>query len=119
MTNNSSFLIDHIYSSDGDNLSKAHVSQIGISDHFAVFCKENSHNSITYRSFKHFDEIKCLHDLQFVPWSNIDEFENIDDILEAWYAFFTDTINKHAPVKITELKTISNLTGLQQTFLIK
>ena len=61
--------------------------------------KKNSYKSITYRSFKHFDEIEFLHDLQLVPRSNINEFENIYDILEAWYAFFADTINKHAPVK--------------------
>ena len=77
VTNNSSSIIDHIYSSDEDNLSKVHVCQTGISDHFAVFCnrninanlKKNSHKSITYRSFKHLDEIEFLHDLQLVPWS--------------------------------------------------
>ena len=127
VTNNSSCLIDYIYLSDEDNLSKVHVCPVGISNHFAMFCsrkinaslKHNSHKSITYRSFKHFDETEFLHDLQLIPWRNINEFENIDDILEAWYAFFTDNVNKHAPVKIPALKTISNLTGLQQTFLIK
>ena len=112
VTNNSTSLIDHIYPGDEENLSKVHVCQIGISDHFAVFCnrkinaslKKNSHKSIKYRSFKHFDEINFLHDLQLVPWSNIDEFENMDDKLEAWYAFFTDTINKHAPVKTHRIK---------------
>ena len=107
VTNNSSSLIGQIYSSDEDN-------QTGISVHFAVFCnrkinaslKKNSHKSITYRSFKHFDKIEFLHDLQLVLWSNINEFENIDDILEAWYVFFTDTtcINKHAPVKNHRIK---------------
>ena len=37
-------------------------------------------------------------------WNNINEFEYIDDMLEARYAFFTDTINKHAPVKNNRIK---------------
>ena len=96
MTNNSSSLIDHIYSSEKDNLSKVHVCQIGSSDHFAVFCnrkinanlKKNSHKSISYRFFKHFDKIDILHYLQLVPWCNIDAFENKDDILEACVRIF-------------------------------
>ena len=81
-TNNSISLIDHNYSSNADNLSKVHVSQIGISDHFAVFCsskinacwKMNLHKSITYKPFmlwivyfNHFDDTEFLHDLQLVP----------------------------------------------------
>ena len=45
-----------------------------------------------------------LHDIQLVPWNNIDEFEHTDDILEAWYAFFTDTVNKHASVENHRIK---------------
>ena len=37
VSNTSSYLIDHIFSSDEDNLSQVHVCQTGISDHFAVF----------------------------------------------------------------------------------
>ena len=127
VTNNSSCLIDHIYLSDEDNLSKVHVCPAGISYHFAMFCnrkinaslKKNSHKSITYRSFKHFDETEFLHHLQLVPWRNIDEFENIDDILEAWYAFFTDTVNKHTPVKIHSIKNDIQPDWLTADILIK
>ena len=65
VTINTSTLIDHIYSSHEDNLSKVSVCKIGISDHFAVVCnrklnssyKNNSHKSITYRSFKRLKKI--------------------------------------------------------------
>ena len=75
VTTNTSTLIDHIYSSHEDNLSKVSVCKIGISDHFAVVCirklnssyKNNSHKSITYRSFKRFEETNFLNDLAVLP----------------------------------------------------
>ena len=41
VTTNTSTLIDHIYSSHEDKLSKVSVCKIGISDHFAVVSTEN------------------------------------------------------------------------------
>ena len=64
VTDTSSILIDHLYSRNEENLSNVHVAELGISDHYAIFCnrqvnfsfKKNSHKSTKYRSFKHFDE---------------------------------------------------------------
>ena len=92
VTNNTSTLTDHIYSTNEDNLSKVCVCQIGISDHFAVFCnrkinstfKSNSHKSITYRLFKHFAETNLLSDLALLPWDDIEGLENIDEVLDAF-----------------------------------
>ena len=112
VTNNTSTLIDHIYSTNEDNLSKVCVCQIGISDHFAVFCnrkinstfKSNSHKSITYRSFKHFAETNFLNDLVLLPWDDIEGLGNIDEVLAAWYSLFIETVNKHAPNKQHRIK---------------
>ena len=76
VTTNTSTLIDHIYSSHEDNLSKVSVCKIGISDHFAVVCNRklnssymnNSHKSITYRSFN------FLNDLAVLPWDTIERY---------------------------------------------
>ena len=60
VTSTTSTLIDHIYTSNEENILDTHVSQIGLSDHYAIFCcrkinfslKSSSHKSIKYRSFK-------------------------------------------------------------------
>ena len=64
VTPNSKTLIDHIYTSHEENIASVSVSKQTISDHYAVFGnrKQNhvvhkySHQTITYRSFKHFDQ---------------------------------------------------------------
>ena len=112
VTNATSTLIDHIYTSNEENISEAHVAQLGVSDHYAIFCnrkincilKRNSHKSIKYRSFKNFDEIAFLNDLLAVPWSEIEMFNDIDESLEAWYSLFIKTVDKHAPIKTHRIK---------------
>ena len=64
VTKTSSTLIDHIYTNYGENISRAHVCNLIISDHYTVFGnrklnnhgRKNKHNTITYRSFKHFEK---------------------------------------------------------------
>ena len=112
VTNATSTLIDHIYTSNEENISEAHVAQLGVNDHYAIFCnrkincilKRNSHKSIKYRSFKNFDEIAFLNDLLAVPWSEIEMFNDIDESLEAWYSLFIKTVDKHAPIKTHRTK---------------
>ena len=72
---NSKTLIDHIYTSHEDNIASVSVSKQTISDHYAVFGnrKQNhvvhkySHQTITYRSFKHFDQQEFIDDLSKIP----------------------------------------------------
>lgn len=112
VTNSSSTLIDHVYSTQEENLAQVHVSRIGISDHFAILCnrklnanfKKNEHKSITYRSFKKFEEADFLNDLLAKPWNEIDENQDIDDKLDTWYTLFNETVNKHAPLKTHRIK---------------
>lgn len=112
VTNTTCTLIDHVYTSNEEYISDAHVAQLGLSDHYAIFCnrkinyiiKRNSHKSIKYRSFKNFDENAFLNDLFAVPWSDIETCSNVDDALEAWYSLFIETIDKHAPIKEHRIK---------------
>ena len=72
VTETSSTLIDHIYTNFDENIANVHVCEIGISDHYAVFgnhklnycLKSNTHETITYRSFKNFDENMFISDMQ-------------------------------------------------------
>lgn len=90
-TAHSQTLIDHIYCNIEENISSIKVPEIGISDHFPVFLTrktncatpKSSHNTITYRSYKNFDEQEFLSELQSVPWDVIKFFEDVNDILDA------------------------------------
>ena len=96
VTNSTSTLIDHIYTTNEENISDARVAQIGLSDHYAIFCsrkinfslKSNSHKTMKYRSFKSFyKENEFLQDLSAVSWSELELLENVDTMLDVWYDF--------------------------------
>ena len=77
-TSHSRTLIDHIYS-NCQNINSVDVPKIGQSDHFPVLltCKLHAHPpkcnhfSISFRSFKDYDEIKFFADFQAIPWNVI------------------------------------------------
>ena len=89
-----------------------HVCKVSISDHYAVFgnrklnnfVKSNTHQTITYRSFKNFDESKFICDMHEVPWETIEYFNDIDEIVEVWNKMFLEVVNKHAPLKSHRIK---------------
>ena len=66
--------------------------------------KNDDHQTITYRSFKHFDESCFLNELSTVPWEIIENFETVDDILSVWTLLFTEILDKHAPIKNHRIK---------------
>ena len=76
VTKESNTLIDYIYTNNEENIQCVSVEKICISDHFAVFYNRKSHSSvsknthqvITYRSLKIFDETNFLSDLSCIPW---------------------------------------------------
>ena len=103
VTSDSRSLIDHIYSNCPENVKSVHVPKIG---HFPVFVTRKMHNqipkeshyTISYRSFKHFDEANFISDLQAVPWDLIKLFEDPDDILEAWTDLFLEVVDRQIPI---------------------
>ena len=86
--------------------------EFGISDHYAIFCnrkvnfsfKKNSHQSIKYRSFKHFDDNAFLTDLFAAPRNQIETFETVDDAVEAWNSIFLKVVDNHAPIRCHRIK---------------
>ena len=112
VTSDSSTLIDHVYSNCPENVNSINVSKVGLSDHFPIFFtrklhvhpSKSQHFSISYRSFKHFDEAKFIEDLQSVPWDTIKLFDDTDDIMEAWLDLFLQVVDKHVPIKQHRVK---------------
>ena len=107
VTTVSSTLIDHIHTNEDEHISSTHVSQIQISDHYAIFCnrrispgfKKDSHKTILYRSFNHFNDDLFLNDLTCANWNDIQSFNDIDSMIDTWYSMFTAVVDMHVPVK--------------------
>lgn len=107
VTPSSKTLIDHFYTSNEDYISRVCVNKQTISDHYAIFgnrkcnCAVNrhSHQTITYRSFKHFDENAFINDLRQIPWEILESFDDVIEWVQIWNILFLEIVNKHAPLK--------------------
>ena len=96
-----------------------HLERLCLSDHYGVFCNrksqsnisKNSHQIITYRCFRNFEENRFLNDLYSVPWEIIEQFDNLDDIVSSWDALLLEVLDRHAPI----LKESSNAYSKQFT----
>ena len=112
VTNTSQTLINHIYTNTEENIQRVHVERLCLSDHYGVFCNrksqsnisKNSHQIITYRSFRNFEENRFLNDLYSVPWEIIEQFDNLDDIVSSWNALLLDVLDRHAPIRHHRIK---------------
>ena len=60
---------------------------------------KDNHYTISYRSYKHFNEANIINDLQAITWDLIKLFDDPDDILEAWTDQFLEVVDKHIPIK--------------------
>ena len=112
VTSTSKTLIDHIYSNCPENVTSIDVPKIGLSDHFPIFFtrkmhvqpKKGKHYTISYRSFKNFDEAKFSNDLNDVPWDIIRIFDDTNDILNAWSDLFLEVVDANVPIKQHRVK---------------
>ena len=112
VTNTSQTLIDHIYTNTEENIQRVHVERLCLSDHYGVFCNrksqfnisKNSHQIITYRSFRNFEENRFLNDLYSVPWEIIEQFDNLDDIVSSWNALLLEVLDRHVPIRHHRIK---------------
>ena len=103
VTASSETLIDHIYTTHPQHVRASAVGSLSARDHFSV-AMSRKHNlaldstscEITYRSFKNFDENAFLADLAVTPWSVIDIYNDVDDMLDAWTLLFTEVCDKAA-----------------------
>ena len=108
VTDQSATLIDHIYSNTPANILMTAMPHIGLSDHFPVFISrktkgsyslKNTHYTISYRSFKNFNENKFIDDLKSTPWDTVKIFDDVNDFVETWSSLFSDIVDKHLPLR--------------------
>lgn len=113
VTQTSSSIIDHVYSSNPENISECFVPHYSISDHFPICftrkinfkISKAEHTSTSYRCFKVFNEESFISDLS----NELNTFtlsqSDIDDDVTAWYVLIIKHLDRHAPLKTKRVKT--------------
>ena len=114
VTETSSTIIDHIYTTLPNKHIRSGVIETSLSDHYLIYTILNSKHKtsppkeIKIRCYKNFstnafiDEIANSRDL------NIDGITTVDDAWEKWSKAFLDISNKHAPIKTIRVKDRNN-----------
>ena len=115
VTNNSSSIIDHIYSTNEQAIFEILVPKIAKSDHYPIAltyhnhiktCHENKYKTIFYRSFSGLNLELFLNDL---AKTNFEVMETIYDPNEAFnyfYAIMNGILTKHVPFKEKRVKRL-------------
>ena len=63
---------------------------------------------ITTRSFKHYNRDAFNRDISMAPWSVIDNFDDVENKLNAFHLLFNPILDNHAPIKRTKIRGRSN-----------
>ena len=103
--------LDHIYTTHPERMYNCTTMNVGLSDHLPVLavrrykrpqgepCSNGEkHQSFEYRNLKKMDKEAFIRDLNDAPWDAAFVFDDVDDIVDAWYDIFNTILDKHAPV---------------------
>ena len=107
-------LLDHIYTNNTSLFTNVEVPEKSISDHFPTICTwkakppkqpNSGHTTISYRAFKNFQKETFFQDLNSASFSNVFNFSDPSNALDALYANLLPIINKHAPLRKKRVKS--------------
>ena len=104
--------IDVCITSTPEKIISSGVIHLGISDHSLIYAirklncipKTRTQTSVEYRNFKNFNAESFLSDLYILPWTEIDNKENVDAMWECWKSLFVQVLDKHAPFKTRRVR---------------
>ena len=107
ITENTSTLLDVIYTNCPNKTVCSVVSHIGISDHSLVFAyrkvsadpPKRGHSTISYRKLGKFNSADFRSDIAQHDWGSIDQLNNPNDMWAKWKEMFLECIDRHAPLK--------------------
>ena len=128
ITENSSTLIDHHYCSHPEHVLSITSPVFGLSDHNPTILvrKQNAnlkstkkaHFTVTYRPLKKLNVNSRIKDLNEVPWTVLDTFDNDqDEMLSTWEAVVLDVVDRHAPLKSVRVKSMKKPSWLSNEIL--
>ena len=112
VTNNSTSLIDHIYTNNTDKISQAGVIESGISDHFITYCTRKKfknfvgkHTTLKIRSMKNYTKDTFVETLKRKEWNRvIQEKEDAGIALEIFNTMFIQSMDEICPEKEIRIK---------------
>lgn len=111
ITETSSSLIDVILTNTPNRIVCSGVLPLGISDHCLIFAirkiaiqATKKHKIVQSRNFKNFQAESFRADLSSMPWDSIEEFDNPNDMWQAWKNMFLAVVDKHAPLKTRRIR---------------
>uniref|UniRef100_A0A6V7JM56 Reverse transcriptase domain-containing protein n=1 Tax=Bracon brevicornis TaxID=1563983 RepID=A0A6V7JM56_9HYME len=102
--------LDVIMVTDPEKILDTFQNHVSLSHHDLIGAKLNMKTSkleprtIVYRNFENFNENDYLQDLKKHDWEKIFSAELIDEKVLHFTRYITDTINQHAPLRITNVK---------------
>ena len=111
VTNNSSSLIDHIYTNDTRKISQSGVIESGISDHFITYCTRKivrgqigKHNTVKTRPMKDYSKESFIDLLNECNWELVYQSRDVDEAWEKFSTMFTQVLDDIAPEKEIRIK---------------
>ena len=97
VNDNTSTLIDHIYTTHPNRIVQSFVPVHGMSDHFPVCFVHKfrgvkspkcDHDEISYRNLKKLNFDHFIQDLESAPWSLLEVFDDVNDKLATWEVIY-------------------------------
>ena len=98
--------LDHVWCTHPEHLNNATVLSSGMSDHLPIVVtrkymrvrnKNSEHITITYRNIGRLDKESFIAALKEAPWDCAFVFENINDVVDAWYKLFNSVLDEYLP----------------------
>ena len=79
---------------------------------------KKAHFTVTYRPLKKLNADNLIKDLNEVPWTVLDTFDNDpDEMLATWEALVRDVVDRHAPLKSVRVKSMKKPSWLSDQIL--
>ena len=120
----SSTLIDVAFTKCLDRVVCSVVSHVSLCHHSLVyvFCKVSidpssfkGHSTVTYRKFKNFNSARCGFNISQQNWDSVNNYEDSNDMWEAWKSLFFQGVDKDAPLRSKHGICVSRVGGKQPT----
>ena len=105
------------YTTHPERMYNCTTMNVGLSDHLPVLavrrykrpqgepCSNGEkHQSFEYRNLKKMNKEAFIRDLNDAPWDAAFVFDDIYEIVDAWYDIFNTILDKHAPVITKRIK---------------
>ena len=99
-------LIQHIATTQFNNIVESGVCKINISDHYLVYCVRKFKGRLgkipkTFesRQLKNFNKEMFIQHLSRVYWDDLVDYDDPNAIVDMWTKMFTSIIDKHAPLR--------------------